>query len=106
MKDSVKNLMSIPAGYVVLTKVSTSSGMTWAVQEECGYSFRLTEYADGTTALYRVYPGGDLNHDYASVLVQKLYCLHCGEPLTPDLGSVTGIPDLYNYHCTACGRSI
>ena len=97
MKKTAKKLMPIPEGYVVLTKESTSVKSQWIEQENIRH-FRLAEYADGTTALYRVYHGGDLNHDYESVLVQKLYCLHCGEPLTPDLGSVTGIPDLYNYH--------
>ena len=105
MKKTAKKLMPIPEGYVVLTKESTSVKSQWIEQENIRH-FRLAEYADGTTALYRVYHGKDLNHDYESVLVQKLYCLHCGEPLTPDLDSVTGIPDLYNYHCTACGRSI
>lgn len=104
MKDSVKNLMPIPEGYIVLIKVSTSSGMTWVVQEECGYSFRLAEYADGTTALYRVYTDGRIELDCESIMVQDLYCMHCGEPLNPCLNADAGIPDPCKYHCAACGH--
>ena len=104
MKNIVKNLMPIPEGYIVLTKVSTSSGMTWVVQEECGYSFRLAEYADGTTALYRVYTDGRIELDCESIMVQDLYCMHCGEPLNPCLNADAGIPDPCKYHCAACGR--
>lgn len=85
MKNSVKNLMPIPAGYVVLTKETTSRGVTWGSQEENGYDFRLAEYTDGITALYRVYTDGSIELDCESIMVQDLYCMHCGEPLNPCL---------------------
>lgn len=104
MKNSVKNLMPIPAGYIVLTKVSTSSGMTWVVQEECGYSFRLAEYADGTTALYRVYPDGRIVPDKHSVMVHELNCPACGERMNPAVDKATGKPEPDFYGCAACGH--
>jgi len=76
MKKTAKKLMPIPEGYVVLTKESTSVKSQW-IEQENNCHFRLAEYADGTTALYRVYPGKDLNHDYESVLVQN-------EPVDPN----------------------
>ncbi len=79
MKNSVKTLMPIPEGYVVLTKETTSRGVTWGLQEENGYDFRLAEYADGTTALYRVYPNGRIVPDMRSVMVRELNCPACGE---------------------------
>lgn len=103
MKKSVKTLMPIPEGCVVLTKETTSRGVAWVSN---GYDFRLAEYADGTTALYRVYPDGSIDLDDESALVQKLFCLHCGERLNPALDAATGIPDPYNYYCAACGRHI
>ena len=104
MIKSVKNLMTIPKVYVVLTKETTSRGVPWFSQEENGYDFRLAEYADGTTALYRVYRDGSIDIDCESVLVQGLYCMHCGEPLNPYFEAATCRRDQYNYHCTACGR--
>lgn len=104
MKKSVKTLMPIPKGYIVLTKETTPRDLAWVSQEDNGYDFRLAEYADGTTALYRVYPDGSIELDCESVLVQGLYCMHCGEPLNPYLDADTGRPDPYNSHCTACGR--
>jgi len=104
MKNSVKNLMPIPKGYVVLTKETTSRGVTWGSQEYNGYNFRLAEYADGTTALYHVYPDGSIKLDCESVLVQELYCMHCGEPLNPCLDADAGIPDPHEYFCAACGH--
>lgn len=104
MKNSVKNLMSIPEGYIVLTKVSTSSGMTWAVQEECGYSFRLAEYADGTTALYLVKPNGRIVPDKRSVMVRELNCPACGERMNPAVDKATGKPEPDFYGCAACGH--
>lgn len=104
MKKAVKTLTPIPEGYVVLTKVSTSSGITWAVQEECGYSFRLAEYTDGTTALYRVYPDGSIELDCESVLVQDLYCPACGERMNPAVDKATGKPEPDFYGCAACGH--
>ena len=104
MKNSVITLRPITDGFIVLTKVTTSSGVTWAAPEECGYSFRLADYDDGTTALYRVYPDGSIDIDRESILVEDLYCMHCGARLTPDYDSLTNIPDPYNYHCVACGH--
>ena len=104
MIKSVKNLMTIPKGYVVLTKETTSRGVPWFSQEENGYDFRLAEYADGTTALYRVYRDGSIDIDCESVLVQGVYCMHCGEPLNPYFDAGTGSTEPYNCHCTAFGR--
>jgi len=106
MKKSVKTLMPLPEGCVVLTKETTSRGVEWVSQEKNGYDFRLAEYTDGTTALYRVYPDGSIDLDDESALVQKLFCLHCGERLNPALDSATSTPDPYDYYCAACGRHI
>ncbi len=92
MKKSIETLMPIPEGYIVLTKETTSRGVTRVSPEENGYDFRPAEYADGTTALYRVYPDGSIDIDCESVLVQDLYCMHCGEPLNPCLNADELIP--------------
>ena len=77
--------------------------MMWAVQEECGYSFRLAEYADGTTALYRVYPDGRIVPDKHSVMVHELNCPACGERMNPAVDKATGKPEPDFYGCAACG---
>ena len=104
MKNSVKNLMSIPAGYVVLTKETTSRGVTWGSQEENGYDFRLAEYTDGITALYRVYPDGRIVPDKHSVMVHELNCPACGERMNPAVDKATGKPEPDFYGCAACGH--
>ena len=104
MNNSVKSMMPIPKGYIVLTEVATPGNLTWVTPEESGYSFRLAEHADGTTALCRIYPDDGIYYDRESVLLRDMYCMHCGEHLTPDLDSVTSSPDPYNYHCAACGH--
>ena len=106
IKKSVKTLMPIPENCIVLIRETTSNGQAWLSQEKNGYDFRLAEYTDGTTALYRVYPGGGIDLDEESVLVRKMYCLHCGEQLNPALDEATGVPDPYDYYCAACGRYI
>ena len=105
MKKSVRTLMPIPEGYVVLTKEPARVKPQW-VEQENTRNFRLAEHTDCTTALYRVCPVGRIELDCESVLVQKLFCLHCGEPLSPDLDSVTGYADTCNFYCTVCGRNI
>ena len=105
MKNSVITLMPIPDGFIVLTKVTTSSGVTWATPEECGYSFRLADFDDGTTALYRVYPDGSIDIDRESILVEDLYCMHCGERLNPDMNAVTRRPVPFHYYCSGCGQA-
>lgn len=105
MKKSIKTLMPIPNGHVVLYK-ETTGDTAWISQEENGYEFRLAEYTDGTTALYRVNTDGSIDLDNDSVLVRKIFCLHCGEQLNPDLEASTGRPAPFNYHCTSCGRNI
>lgn len=106
MKNSVKTLMPIPNGRVVLSKETTTGDTAWISQEENGYEFRLAEYTDGTIALYRVNPDGIIDLDNDSVLVRKMFCPHCGERLNPALDAATGIPDPYDYYCAACGRHI
>lgn len=104
MKNSVITLSPITDGFIVLTKVTTTDGETWVAPEECGYSFHLMEHDDGSASIYRVYPDGSIDIDRESILMQVLYCMHCGERLKPDLNSETGHPDSYNYHCVACGH--
>lgn len=98
--------MPIPEGHVALTRATTLSGVTWCVQDVCGYSYHPAEETDDTTALYRVYANGSINLDFRSTLVQDLFCMHCGERLNPDQDVSYGRPDPYNYHCTAYGRNI
>ena len=103
MKKSVKTLMPIPEGYVVLTKETTSRGVAWISQEENGYDFRLAECADGTTALYRVKPNGRIVPDKRSVMVRKLICPACRERMNPAVDKATGKPEPDFYGCAACG---
>ncbi|NLC83723.1 MAG: hypothetical protein GX749_01410 [Ruminococcaceae bacterium] len=106
MKKSVKTLMSIPEGHVVLSKETAAEDTAWISQAENGYEFRLAEYTDGTTALYQVNPDGSIDLDNDSVLVRKMFCLHCGEQMNTALDAATGTPDPYDYYCAACGRHI
>ena len=98
--------MPLPKGHAVLSKGTTTGDAAWISQEEDGYEFRLAEYTDGTTALYRAYLDGSIDLDIDSVLVRKIFCLHCGEQLNPALDAATGTPDTYDYYCAACGHHI
>ncbi len=98
--------MPLPKGHAVLSKGTTTGDAAWFSQQEDGYEFRLAEYTDGTTALYRVNPDGSIYLDKDSVLVREMFCLHCGEQMNTALDAATGTPDPYDYYCAACGRHI
>ena len=98
--------MPLPKGHAVLSKGTTTGDAAWFSQQEDGYEFRLAEYTDGTTALYRVNPDGSIYLDKDSVLVREMFCLHCGEQMNTALDAATGTPDSYDYYCAACGRHI
>jgi|LSQX01.1.fsa_nt_gb hypothetical protein len=82
--------MPLPKGHAVLSKGTTTGDAAWFSQQEDGYEFRLAEYTDGTTALYRVNPDGSIYLDKDSVLVREMFCLHCGEQMNTALDAATG----------------
>lgn len=98
--------MPLPKGHAVLSKGTTTGDAAWFSQQEDGYEFRLAEYTDGTTALYRVNPDGSIYLDKDSVLVREMFCLHCGEQMNTALDAATGTPDPYDYYCAACGHHV
>lgn len=104
MNKVVKGIIPIPKGYIVLTEVSTPGNLMWVTPEESGYSFCLAEHNDGTTELCRSFPNGGIYRARDSILVRDMYCMHCGEHLTPCWDSENDAPDPYNYHCDACGH--
>ena len=104
MSKVIKNIITIPQGYTVLTEVSPPGKLMWVMPEESGYSFCIAEHTDGATELCRSFPNGDIYRASNSILVRDMYCMHCGEHLTPDWDSENGTPDPYNYHCDVCGH--
>ena len=60
MNKVIKNIITIPQGYTVLTEVSPPGKLMWVMPEESGYSFCIAEHTDGATELCRSFPNGDI----------------------------------------------
>lgn len=104
MEKSVKTLMPLPKGYIVLSPKQERGKTVWLNRDRGGYEHRLAEYADGTTALYLVKPNGRIVPDKRSVMVRELNCPACGERMNPAVDKATEKPQPDFYGCAACGH--
>lgn len=104
MKTSIKNIMPIPEGHIVLSPKQEHGKTVWLNRDNGGYEHRLAECVDGTTALYLVKPNGRIVPDQCSVMVRELRCPTCGERMNPAVDKATGKPEPDFYGCAACGH--
>ena len=105
MKTSVKHIMPIPTGHIVLSPKLERGKTVWLNRDHGGYQHRLVEFVDGTTELYLVKPNGRIVLDKRSVMVKEVRCPACGEYMNPTTYK-DGRPEQDYYCCAACGHML
>jgi|WetSurMetagenome_2_1015567.scaffolds.fasta_scaffold104256_3 hypothetical protein len=105
MNVSVKNLVTVPYGFTVLTRVAYQGELQWLSKQETGYDFLLAELADGSSALYRIYRNGSILPDRDSILVRDLNCQGRQDKIFA-VEDADARPDQADYVCTACGQPL